>query len=215
MKRSTTMKEFNQITDGAEKLANTLINGSVSNGAFDADNDELTQFLDEAAYLTTDDISDLGEQFEGLGSVRRSRSRLRYLAALMPGRSLHELASSIHYVIDNDNLGISDVRDVLRGGKRDVPIEKIQQVGALLTAGTSLRQTAKDAGVSYDTVERIESFIGIAEARRLKLVDFACDAIRESWSVRNFAGRAGIPKSTAHVFMGRAREVLIELGEIK
>lgn len=209
------MKEFNQINDGAAKLANTLINGSVSNGAFDAENDELAEFLEEAAYLTTDDISDLGEQFEGLGSGRRSRSRLRYLAALMPGRSLHELAGAIHYVIDNDNLGISDVRDVLRGGKREVPLAKIQQIGALLSAGASLRQTAKEAEVSYDTVERIESFIGIAEARRLKLVDFACDAVRESWSVRSFAAKAGIPKSTAHVFMGRARQVLRELGEIK
>lgn len=209
------MTEYNPASDGANKLINTLITGSVSNGAFDAENDELAAFLEEAAYLTTDDLSDLGDQFEGLGAGRRSRSRLRYLAALMPGRSLHELAGAIHYVIDNDNLGISDVRDVLRGGKRDVPIDKIQLVGQLLSAGTSLRQTAKDAGVSYDTVERIESFIGIAEARRLKLVDFACAAVRESWSVRHFAGKAGIPKSTAHVFMGRAREVLVELGEIK
>ena len=209
------MNDRNTVAEGAEKLINTLINGSVSTGAFDAENDELTAFLEEAAYLTTDDISDLGEQFEGLGATRRSRSRLRYLAALMPGRSLHELANAIHYVIDNNNLGISDVRDVLRGGKREVPIEKIQLIGTLLASGKSLRQTAKDAGVSYDTVERIESFIGIAEARRLKLVDFACDAVRESWSVRAFASKAGIPKSTAHVFMGRAREVLVELGEIK
>lgn len=209
------MTQHNPIADGVNKLINTLNSGSVSNGAFDADNDELAEFLEEAAYLTTDDISDLGEQFEALGAGRRSRSRLRYLAALMPGRTLHELAGAIHYVIDNDNLGISDVRDVLRGGKRDVPLDKIQLVGALLSAGTSLRQTAKEAGVSYDTVERIESFIGIAEARRLKLVDFACDAVRESWSVRSFASKAGIPKSTAHVIMGRAREVLVELGEIK
>ena len=209
------MTEQNAVAEGAEKLINTLINGSVSNGTFDAENDELSEFLEEAAYLTTDDVSDLGDQFEGLGAGRRSRSRLRYLAALMPGRSLHELANAIHYVIDNNNLSISDVRDVLRGGKRDVPIDKIQLVGSLLAGGLSLRQTAKDAGVSYDTVERIESFIGIAEARRLKLVDFACDAVREQWSVRSFAGKAGIPKSTAHTIMGRAREVLVELGEIK
>ena len=209
------MQDYNPIADGTEKLINTLVNGSVNNGTFDADNEELATFLEEAAYLTTDDLSDLGDQFEGLAAGRRSRARLRYLAALMPTRSLHELANAIHYVIDNDNLSISDVRDVLRGGKRDVPITKIQQIGSLLAAGTSLRQTAKDAGVSYDTVERIESFIGIAEARRLKLVDFACDAVREQWSVRSFAAKAGIPKSTAHVFMGRARDVLVELGEIK
>lgn len=209
------MEEENTAVEGSEKLIATLLNGSVNNGSFDADNTELTNFLEEAAYLTTDDISDLGEQFDGLSAGRRSRSRLRYLAALMPGRSLHELANAIHYVIDNNNLSISDIRDVLRGGRREVPIEKIQHIGTLLASGLSLRQTAKDAGVSYDTVERIELFIGIAEARRLKLVDFACDAVREQWSVRNFAIKAGIPKSTAHVFMGRARNVLVELGEIK
>lgn len=209
------MNEYNPALEGVEKLMNTLVNGSISTGAFDEDNDELAKFLEEAAYLTTDDLSDLGDQFDGLGAGRRSRSRLRYLAALMPGRSLHELAGAIHYVIDNNNLGISDVRDVLRGGKRDVPVEKIQKVGELLAAGTSLRQTAKDAAVSYDTVERIESFIGIAESHRLKLVDFACDAVRESWSVRHFASKAGIPKTTAHAYMGRARQVLVELGEIQ
>jgi hypothetical protein len=200
--------------EGVRKLVHTLLSGSAATGPFDQENDELQDFLKEAAYLTTEDLSDLGEQIETLSATRRNRARVRYLAALLPGKTLHQLADTIHYVIDNSHLSVTDVRDVLRGGKRDVPIDKIQQIGELLIAGNSLRHTAVTVGVSYDTVERIESFIGISEARRLKLVDFACDAVREGWSVRNFAGKAGIPKSTAHVMMGRAREVLVELGEL-
>jgi len=206
--------QYHTPQEGVRKLVHTLLSGSPSTGAFDQESDELQDFLKEAAYLTTEDLSDLGEQIETLSATRRNRARVRYLAALLPQKSLHDLADTIHYVIDNSHLSVTDVRDVLRGGRRDVPIEKIQLIGEMLIAGYSLRQTAKTAGVSYDTVERIESFIGIGEARRLKLVDFACDAVREGWSVRNFAAKAGIPKSTAHVMMGRAREVLVELGEL-
>jgi hypothetical protein len=204
----------NTAQEGVRKLVHTLLSGSSSNSPFDDENDELQTFLSEAAHLTTDDLTDLGDGLVSGPSTRRNRARVRYLAALLPGKSLHQLADTIHYVMDNSHISITDVRNVLRGGKRDVPIDKIQTIGSLLNQGASLRATAKATGVSYDTVERIESFIGIAEARRLKLVDFACDAVRESWSVRNFAAKAGIPKSTAHLIMGRAREVLVELGEV-
>lgn len=202
----------NQAAEGVRQLIHTVLVGH-ADGPFDSENDELSTFLDQAAYLTLDDLTDLGDAFDGYNAGRRNRARLRYLAALLPNRSLHQLADAIHYIIDNDNLTVTDVRDVLRGTKRDIPIDRIQQIGVLLTEGNSLRATAKQVGVSFDTVERIESFIGIAEARRLKLVDFACDAIREGWSVRRFAAAAGIPKSTAHAFIGRARTVLAELGE--
>lgn len=200
--------------DGVRKLMHTLLTGPTSNAPFDEENDQLQAFLAEAAHLTTDDLTELGDGLVSGPATRRNRARVRYLAALLPGKSLHELADSIHYIMDNSHISITDVRNVLRGGRRDVPIDKIQQIGSLLNQGASLRAAAKATSVSYDTVERIESFIGIAEARRLKLVDFACDAVRESWSVRNFAAKAGIPKSTAHVIMGRARDVLSELGEV-
>lgn len=202
----------NQATDGVRQLMHTILVGHAET-PFDNESDDLLDFLDMAAYLTTDDLTDLGDAFDGPNAGRRNRARLRYLAALLPNRSLHQLADSIHYIIDNKHLGISDVRDVLRGSRRDIPIEKIQQIGTLLSNGHSLRATARQVGVSFDTVERIESFIGIAESRRLKLVDFACDAIKEGWSVRRFAAAAGIPKSTAHGFIGRARIVLRELEE--
>lgn len=200
--------------EGVRKLMHTLLTGPTSSAPFDDESEELQAFLAEAAHLTTSDLTDLGDGLSGGPTTRRNRARVRYLAALLPGKSLHELADTIHYIMDNSHISITDVRNVLRGGKRDIPIDRIQQVGELLTKGQSLRAVAKEVGISYDTVERIESFIGIAEARRLKLVDFACDAVREGWSVRSFAAQAGIPKSTAHVIMGRARDVLVELGEV-
>jgi hypothetical protein len=198
--------------EGVRKLMHTILSGAPT-PPFDDENDELQDFLKEAAYLTTQDLADLGTQIETLSATRRNRARVRYLAALMPEKSLHELANVIHYVMDNAHLTITDVRDILRGGKRDVPLEKIQKIGKSLIDGNSVRKTAIDIGVSYETVSRIESFVGIQEARRLKLVDFACDAIREGWSVRGFASAAGIPKSTAHLMMVRAKQVLQELGE--
>lgn len=200
--------------EGVRKLMQTLLTGPTSTAPFDDESEELQAFLAEAAHLTTADLTDLGDGLSGGPTTRRNRARVRYLAALLPNKSLHELADTIHYIMDNSHISITDVRNTLRGGKRDIPIERIQQVGQLLSKGESLRAIAKEVGISYDTVERIESFIGIAEARRLKLVDFACDAVREGWSVRTFASQAGIPKSTAHVIMGRAREVLVELGEV-
>jgi hypothetical protein len=204
--------EDNQATEGVRELMRTILVGH-ADAPFNTESDDLVDFLDQAAYLTMEDLNDLGDAFDGLNAGRRNRARLRYLAALLPGRSLHQLADSIHYVINNGNLMVTDVRDVLRGSRRDIPIAKIQEIGTLLAAGNSLRLVSRTVGVSFDTVERIESFIGIAEARRLKLVDFACDAVREGWSVRRFAVAAGIPKSTAHGVIGRARTVLRELEE--
>lgn len=202
----------NTATEGVRELMRTILVGH-ADAPFDTESDDLLDFLDHAAYLTMEDLNDLGDAFDGLNAGRRNRARMRYLAALLPGRSLHQLADSIHYVINNGNLTLSNVRDVLRGSRRDVPVEKIQEIGKLLSEGHSLRSVSRTVGVSFDTVERIESFIGIAEARRLKLVDFACDAVREGWSIRRFAAAAGIPKSTAHGFIGRARSVLRELEE--
>jgi len=206
------MNEAVRPQEGVRKLMHTLLVGAPKT-PYDDENDELQDFLKEAAYLTTQDLSDMGTQIETLSATRRNRARVRYLAALMPTKSLHELTNSIHYVMDNAHLTVSDVRDILRGGKRDVPLTKIQMIGRLLIEGKSLRHTAKEVGVSYETVSRIESFVGIQEARRLKLVDFACDAVREGWSVRNFATAAGIPKSTAHLMLIKARQVLKELGD--
>jgi len=203
----------NTAEHGVRSLMHTLLVGAVSQGPFDDENEELHDFLASAAYLTTEDLSFLGEQIEEVHSTRHNRARFRYLAAMFPDRSLHQVADLLHYVIGNDHVGISDIRDILRGNGNEVPLEKIQLAGKNLSAGVSIRQTAKNTGLNFDTVQRIERFLGLAEARRLKLVDHACDALRESHSVRRFAANAGIPKSTAHVLLRKARTVLHELGE--
>ena len=202
-----------QVNDGLRSLMQTIMVGASSTATFDEESVELQDFFDQAAYLTSDDLAAMSEQMDH-GTSRQNRSRVRYLAALLPDKSLHQVADSIHFIMDNRNLSISEIRDVLRGNAREVPLEKIQEIGRRLTQGESLRSTSKAVGVSFDTVERIESFIGLAEARRLRLVDFACDAAREGWTVRRFAAAAGLPKSTAHVYLRRGKEVLVELGEV-
>jgi len=203
----------NQVERGVRSLMHTLLVGSVSNGPFDDEAEELHDFLANAAFLTPEDLGYIGDQLDGLNSTRRDRARFRYLAALFPDRSLHQLADVLHYVINNSHISITEVRDVLRGKGNEVPIEKIQAAGKELASGTSIRTAAKKVGLNFDTVQRIERFLGIAEARRLRLVDAACDALRFGWSVRKFASYSGVPKSTAHTLLRRARTVLHEIGE--
>lgn len=201
------------IRDNVSSLMKTLLTGNIDSAPFDNDNEELRSFLSEVAYLTYQEINRLGDKLSDTPS-RETRAKLRYLAALFPNKSLHELAETIHYIIDNKNVEITDVRDILRGHPREVPLIKIQQIGAMLKEGKSLRSIKNQVGVSVDTVQNIEQFIGISEAKRLQLVDIACDAVREGWSVRTYAKVSGLPKSTAHAYMIRAKAVLIELGEL-
>lgn len=203
------------IQDGVRSLIAAIQYGSPSHKAdFDVESEELNDFLDQSAFLTTEDIRDIGSSLDG-GHSRKAKTRVRYLAALFPRElSLHDLTTRIHYVLDNRHLSISEVRDILRGGKGDISIEKIQHIGECLRLGQSIRSTAVTVGVANDTVSAVESFLGIGEQRRLKLVDKACDAVRDGISTRRFAALNGVTKSTAHNMMVRARYVLGELGEL-
>jgi uncharacterized protein YerC len=207
------MEDNLTIRDNVSSLMKTLLTGTSDNAPFDNDNEELRSFLDEVAYLTYQEIGAIGDKLNE-NPTRAVRAKLRYLAALFPTKTLHELADTLYYIIDNKHIQITDVRDILRGTAREVPLIKIQQIGAMLREGKSQRFIKAQVGVSMETVQNIEHFIGISEAHRLHLVDIACDAVRESWSVRTYAKVAGIPKSTAHTYMIKARSVLIELGEL-
>jgi hypothetical protein len=199
-----------RIPSGVRKLTHAVLTGGAMYREYDDERD-IVPFLEEAAYLTKDDIRYISDDLEG-GTSRRNKTRIRYLAALISAEKTHfQLANDIHYVLDSKHLTVGDVQCILDGDRRDVNITKIQAAGEYLRCGFSLRRTAKELGISYDTVERIENFIGIAESRRLKLVEFACDAVSEGWSVREFGKYAGIPKSTAHVLMKKARLVLQEV----
>ena len=96
----------------------------------------------------------------------------------------------------------------------EVSITIIQGIGKCLREGKSLRQTAKDMKVSYDTVESIERYLGIRSKLKLKLIDDAVIAVREGYSIRKFADQSKVSRSTAQRLLNRGVAILKELGEI-
>lgn len=195
--------------EGARLLLRTIISGSI-NKTYDDEGSELMDFLSKTAYLNLKVLSDLGSD------NRKNYTHIRYLAALLFDKeNIYDLAKSIHFILDNDNLMIGDIQNILYGSKRDVDIKKIQKVGELLHTGNTYSFIAEQAGVSYDTVERIENFLGINESLQQRRISQACDAIAHEVSIREFAKQINVSKSTAHVIYKKARSVLQELGEIR
>jgi transposase-like protein len=151
------------------------------------------------------------------------RSRIRYLAALFPDEGLNSLSHRIHGIINNSNFSVDDIRLILNGRKlndpssitREISLPIIQGIGRCLRDGKSIRSTARDMRVSYDTVEGIERYLGIRQAREDKIMDGAISAVRDGLSVRKFAHSAGISKGKAHRLIIKAHSVLTELGEVK
>ncbi len=167
------------------------------------------------------DIHTLSDAFDG-DTSRTSRARLRYIAALLPDLDRKTLSVTITGIVANPNLTEGDVRLILDGRSladptqrtREVPIESIQTIGRLLTAGVSQAEAARAARVSLNTVEAVDDFLGLTQAYQDRLMDDAVLAVREGWSVRELARIAEVSKSQAHRLMQRAREVLIEIGEV-
>jgi len=132
------------------------------------------------------------------------------------------LALALHGILNNRSITVSDVRLILDGRAlydpskktNEVPVERIQTVGRLLTEGATKAAAADAAGVSIDTVDSIDQYLGLTLAWRDRMLTFACDAVREGVSVRRFGERENLPKSTAHRMMVQARAILIELGEL-
>lgn len=149
------------------------------------------------------------------------RSQVRFLAALFPQASLSELTEIVFDVLDNSHLSRQDVRLILAGyslndaSKRlnDTPIEVVQKVGELLGEGRSHVEIARTIRVSEKTVYRIDAFLGLTDAWKQRKIAEAADALRDGLSVREFARRSGVSKSSAHRFMQQARTVLAEIGE--
>ncbi len=149
------------------------------------------------------------------------RSRVRYIAALMPTVDLPTAAKQIHAIIDNRSVTIADVRLILQGRSladpsrrtHEVPFERIQHAGLLLSRGSSRNVAARVTGLSIDTVEAIDIYVGISDALDQARIARAVDAVRDGLSVRKFAAIVGVPVSTAHRMMIKARSVLAELGE--
>lgn len=155
--------------------------------------------------------------------TKTTRSRIRYLAALFPDLDRRQLADTIHAVIGNPRLSQGDMRVIIDGrslsdpsrSTHEVPIEGIQSVGRTLMAGGSLAAAARASGLALGTVESIDGWLGLSQAREDRVFDAAVDAVRDGESVRKFAAAWGLSKDTAHRTMKKAREVLVEIGEMK
>lgn len=156
------------------------------------------------------------------GTPRSKRSKIRYLAALFHDLDVHTLADVIHGVLGNPEFSIGDVRLILGGwrlndaSKRtaEVEIVRIQKVGEMLASGASHLAAARAAGVSVDTVENIDEYLGLSERYEERLMDLSVAAVRDGWSVRQLARHSGMSRSRAHRYLTRARKVLIEIGEV-
>jgi AraC-like DNA-binding protein len=156
------------------------------------------------------------------GTVRSYRSRIRYLAALLPSMAIPALAEALHAVVDNKSMTVGDVRFILEGRRLDnpqlltaeVPVTAIQKVGEVLADGGSHLEAARRAGVSVDTVQRIDEYLEISQAVEDRLMDTAIAAARDGWTVSRLAEVSGMSRSRAHRYLVRARSVLAELGEV-
>jgi hypothetical protein len=153
---------------------------------------------------------------------QRVRARIRYLAALWPDATLNDLTHRIHALVNNKQFEVDDIRLILQGRRlndpskitNEIPLTIIQGIGKCLREGKSLRTTARENRVSYDTVESIERYLGLRSARESKLIDLAVDAVRDKTSVRNFAKQVNVSRSKAHRLLIKGSDVLKELGEI-
>lgn len=152
----------------------------------------------------------------------RLRTRIRYLAALWPDADIKDMSHRIHGLMNNSHFDVDDVRLILQGRRindpskttSEVPLSIIQGIGRCLLKGMSLRSTAREMRVSYDTVEAIEKYLGIRQAREDRIMDAAVDAARDSVSTRKFAAQHGVSKSRAHRLLSKGHSVLRELGEV-
>lgn len=180
-----------------------------------------TATFDEDAPVA-EDLANGGFSWQGPLTVSAARSRIRYLAALFPDQSFQELCSTIGGILqDARDLTASDVRAILAGrdlgtGSRtdEVDVERIQMVGKLLREGKDKKGAAALAGVSRDTVQAIDWYLGITEALRQQRIATACDLVRDKVSTRKSATVLGVSKSEAHRLLRRAKSVLEEIGEV-
>jgi len=206
---------MNDATLGAQRLLNTL-NGKSPAPSAGLDPD--AEIHDDLPVLEYADVSDLGLDFT---NAQRLRSRVRYLAALWPDANLQDLTHRVHGLLNNKHFTVEDLRIILAGRRltdptkhtNEVPLTVIQGIGKCLRDGMSLRATARENRVAYDTVEAIEKFLGIRQSRENKIVDAAVDAARDGVSVRSFAKRYDVSRSKAHRLLAKGQSVLKELGE--
>lgn len=208
---------FQQEMAARVRRLHDALNGFGPSDAPYDDEAEVSTVLPTLSYLEPDRF-DVGDE----ASVSMIRSRVRYLAAAFDPTTTVALAPVISGVVGNQHLSVKDIQYILEARvlgdpsrrTREVDFDKIQMAGVLLRAGQSLTATAKAVGISYDTVEAIDKYLGLREARRQKLIERACNAVRDGLSVRAFASQIAEPPASAHRLIVKARQVLAEIGEV-
>jgi hypothetical protein len=172
--------------------------------------------------LSSLSYADLSSLLDGEDSVRSARARIRYMAALFPDLGLVPLAEEIHAIIDNKNVTVGDIRLILDGRSladpsrrtHEVPLARIQMLGRLLSNGTGVTEGARQSGMSRFTAQAIDGYLGLTACFAEQAFDAAIDMVREGWSTREMAKVLNVSQSTAVRMAQRAREVLVELGEV-
>lgn len=181
--------------------------------------DEDAPFIDELKTLEYIDPSVFN--LDMYDNHMQLRSRIRYLAALFPTASLNELTNRIFGLLNNKNITVEKLRLILAGKKlsdpsqdtHEVRIRIIQGVGRCLKEGMSIRATAREMGLSYDTVAAIEHYVGINKAFKQRQLDRAVNGVRDNVSVRLFAKQENISRTLARTLLTRGKSILIEIGE--
>lgn len=178
------------------------------------------QFYSDTCELAAD--LDSGMLSYAYTNVSASRARIRYMAALFPDLTYHDLCLTLMGVLqDTKTLTLSDVRLIVAGKSLDscertaeVDIERIQHVGKLLNQGVEKTRVANLTGVCRDTVQAIDWYLGLSEALYQRRVEVACNLVRDGISSRKAAPILGVSKSQSHRLLVKAKKVLHEIGEV-
>lgn len=141
------------------------------------------------------------------------RARIRYLAGLFPDLPTRDLPRAIHTLLGGD-LRSPEVRDIrfmvqgqsTRDGRSlgEPPIERLQMAGGMLSRGETYMATSEATGLSYGMVRDIDQYLGLTVVHEQWLIQQAIAAHEDNLSVRGFAERVGLAKTTAHRVLRRA-----------
>ena len=181
---------------------------------------------DEEAQVHDDLATDALCETANIYTAQTIRARIRYLAALFPELPTRDLPRAVHTLLGGDLRvpELQDIRFIMQGlstkdGRSlgEPPIEKVQMAGGMLSRGETYTDTARATGLSYGMVRDIDIYLGLTKVYEQWLIEQAVYAQQDHLSVRGFADRIGISKSSAHRLLHRAYKkataVREELGE--
>ena len=181
--------------------------------------DDEAEFLEALKTLEYIDPKDFNH--ENYGNNMKVRAQIRYLVCLFPYDTLNDATQKIYRLLNNKNIMLEDLRIIIDGRSiknpqkrtREIPFYKLQAAGKLLMEGKMTSDIAEELDVARDTITSIENYLGLRESYRLKLIDRAIEAVRNTKSIREFIKEENVSFNTAVRSFRKAKEVLTELGE--